>query len=300
NGEISVALHPVVNSLSGFLNGVPQIATRDTQTSVHLHDNETLVIGGLIQESTQNQVTKVPLLGDIPLIGKIFRNSNTTSTRNELIIVVTPHLLSGNATTTVPSAAQPPGMTIPSARPLPTLPPSAAFPTPSPPAAAPEGARQPRGSQRTPAPGASGAPASTPSAGPGTPAPLATPSAFAQANVYIFGSPPPSTYAGPGDAPQIFYAMLSPTLLTPNTTVRVNAITTTNVQKLTIGTSSTMIGLSPVGSGKWQGVFSANTLNLPPTATTLQLSLIASRSDGQSATVQLPVSLTRQGQEQQL
>jgi type II secretory pathway component GspD/PulD (secretin) len=293
-------LHPVVNSLSGFLNGVPQIATRDTQTSVHLHDNETLVIGGLIQESTQNQVTKVPLLGDIPLIGKIFRNSNTTSTRNELIIVVTPHLLSGNATTTVPSAAQPPGMTIPSARPLPTLPPSAAFPTPSPPAAAPEGARQPRGSQRTPAPGASGAPASTPSAGPGTPAPLATPSAFAQANVYIFGSPPPSTYAGPGDAPQIFYAMLSPTLLTPNTTVRVNAITTTNVQKLTIGTSSTMIGLSPVGSGKWQGVFSANTLNLPPTATTLQLSLIASRSDGQSATVQLPVSLTRQGQEQQL
>jgi hypothetical protein len=45
-GELSVALHPVVNSLTGYLNGVPQISTRDTQTTVHLRDNQTLVIGG--------------------------------------------------------------------------------------------------------------------------------------------------------------------------------------------------------------------------------------------------------------
>src|SRR6202035_3366487 len=88
NGDINVALHPVVNSLSGFLNNVPQIATRDTQTSVHLRDNETLVIGGLIQESTQQQVNKIPILGSLPIIGRAFRNENTTSTRNELIIVV--------------------------------------------------------------------------------------------------------------------------------------------------------------------------------------------------------------------
>ncbi|MDB5028994.1 MAG: Type pilus biosis protein PilQ, partial [Candidatus Eremiobacteraeota bacterium] len=208
-GEISVALHPVVNSLSGFLNGVPQIATRDTQTSVHLHDNETLVIGGLIQESTQHQETKVPLLGDLPLVGRVFRNQNTTSTRNELIIVVTPHLLLGNATTTVPSAANP-GMAIPTPRPLPTLPPSAAFPTQRP-AVAPDvlGSVPPRSpSSKTPVPSPTASPAAAAT-------PFPTPTAFAQANVYVYGSPPPSTYARPGDPPQIFYAMLSPTVLTP-------------------------------------------------------------------------------------
>jgi hypothetical protein len=257
---------------------------------VHLHDNETLVIGGLIQESTQNQVTKVPLLGDIPLIGKIFRNSNTTSTRNELIIVVTPHLLTGNATTTVPSAAQPPGIQIPTPRPLPTLPPNVAFPTPRPTPAPPRAGR-------SPAAAASPGPASSPSAGPSASAstvPFATPSAFAQANVYVYGSPPPSTFAGASDAPQIYYAMLSPTVLTPNATVRVSVIASTNVQKLTIANRSTTIGLSPLGSGKWQGVFSANALGLPPTATTLQLTLTASRNDGQSASIAIPVSLTKE------
>jgi type II secretory pathway component GspD/PulD (secretin) len=283
NGELSVALHPVVNSLGGFLNGVPQISTRDTQTTVHLRDNETLVIGGLIQETLQRTESKIPFLGDLPLIGRAFRNQNTTTTRNELIIVVTPHLLGGSATTTVPTAAG--GLTLPTPRPLPTLPPSTTFPT-----AAPAPARTP---VPTPSPGRDTR-AATPGPAPSTSTSLApTPAAFAQANVYVYGSPPPSTYAGPGDAPQIFYAMLSPTVLTPNTTIKVSAIVTTNVQKLTISSGTTTIGLSPVGSGTWQAVFAANTLNLPPTATTLQLTLTASRGDGQTASIQLPVSLMR-------
>jgi type II secretory pathway component GspD/PulD (secretin) len=291
NGDINVALHPVVNSLSGLLNGVPQIATRDTQTSVHLHDNETLVIGGLIQESTQSTANKVPLLGDIPLIGRIFRNDNTTNTRNELIIVVTPHLLLGSATSTVPSAAAPPGIGIPTPRPLPTLPPNVGFPTAAP-ATVPRTTPGPRSSAKSTAP--SGAVTPNPAV---TDTPLPTPSAFAQANVFVFGSPPPSTYAAPGDAPQIFYASLTPTVLTPNATVRLSAITTTNVQKLTIGTSATQIGLSPLGTGKWQGVFTANALSLPPTATTIQLTLTASRGDGQNASIQIPISLVRQEQQ---
>nr|MDQ6944312.1 hypothetical protein [Candidatus Eremiobacteraeota bacterium] len=132
NGELTVALHPVVNSLTGLVNGIPEISTRDTQTTVHLRDNETLVIGGLIQEASQRTVTKIPLLGSLPLIGRAFRNDNTTSTRNELIIVVTPHILNGNATSTVPSAAIPPGMVVPTPRPLPTVPPNTGFPTASP------------------------------------------------------------------------------------------------------------------------------------------------------------------------
>ncbi len=107
----------------------------------------------------------------------------------------------------------------------------------------------------------------------------------------MYGQPPQNTYAAPGDAPQIFYATLSPTVLTPNATVRISAVTTTNVQRVTIGTGNTNIALASLGTGSWQGVFSANALGLPPTATNVQLSLVASRNDGQSASIPVPVAL---------
>jgi type II secretory pathway component GspD/PulD (secretin) len=286
-GELSVALHPVVNSLTGYLNGVPQISTRDTQTTVHLRDNQTLVIGGLIQESSQKTESKIPFFGDIPLIGKAFRNENTTSTRNELIIVVTPHVL-GNDLGSVPSAAIPPGALVPTPRPLPTLPPNATFPVP------PLSTPRPRPSPTPGSAAAAGAKngGSPPTGAPGTsPSPTALPSAFAQANTFIFGAPPPSNYAGPGDAPQIFYVSLTPTVFQPNSTVRINAITTTNVQRISIGTGSAAISLSAVGPGTWSGVFSANVLGLPPTSTSLHLTLVAARGDGQSASIPITVSV---------
>ncbi|MDB5042274.1 MAG: hypothetical protein JWN27_3000 [Candidatus Eremiobacteraeota bacterium] len=284
-GELSVALHPIVNSLTGYLNGVPQISTRDTQTTVHLRDNETLVIGGLIQENTQRTDSKIPLLGDLPLVGRAFRNVNTTSTRNELIIVVTPHVLDG-ANNAIPNAALMPGIGIPTARPLPTLPPNAAFPTPAP---------TPVRVYATPAPqSTANAKSAVPAGGPTTgPSPNALPSAFALANTFVFGSPPPNNFAAPGDAPQIFYVTLTPTVFTPNSTVRVSAITTTNVQRLTIGTGTSTITLSQVGPGQWQGVFSANVLGLPPAATSLRLALVASRNDGQTASIPVTVSILR-------
>ena len=292
NGELTVALHPIVNSLTGFFNQVPEISTRDTQTTVHLRDNETLVIGGLIQENSQRNETKIPFLGSLPLIGRAFRNENVTSTRNELIIVVTPHIINGSATSTVPSAAIPPGMVVPTPRALPTVPPNLAFPSAAPQQQPPQQQQQQQ-RRATPAPPVgTPVPLSVPGAS-ASPTPQATPTALAQANVYVFGSPPPSTFAAPGDAPQIFYAMFSPTVLTPNANVRISAITTTNVQRVTIGVGNTNISLSSLGTGIWQGLFSANVLNLPPTATSVQLTLIAARNDGQTASIPIPVSFTR-------
>ena len=279
-GELSVALHPIVNSLTGFINGVPQISTRDTQTTVHLRDNETLVISGLIEENTQHTYSKIPLLGDLPLLGGLFRNENTTATRNELIIVVTPHIISPD---TGPNRMLPPGMAVPSPAPLPTLAPNAIFPgdTPVP-------VQRPRPAASSPP----GAALVTPSPSP-SPSPAAAPSAFAQANKFVYGSPPPSNYAAPGDTPQIFYVTLTPSVLTPSSTVHVNAITTTNVQRLSLGTGTATVGLSPTGLGTWQGVFSANVLGLPPTATSVRLTLTASRSDGQSVTIPISLSMQR-------
>ncbi|MBV8581325.1 MAG: hypothetical protein JOZ86_11935 [Candidatus Eremiobacteraeota bacterium] len=104
---ITVALHPTVNSLAGVANGIPQIATRDTQTTVAMHEDETLVIGGLIQDTTTRTTTKIPLLGDLPLLGRVFRNEELDGQRNELIITVTPHVV--RLVTPAPSKPVPTG-----------------------------------------------------------------------------------------------------------------------------------------------------------------------------------------------
>ncbi|HTD34637.1 MAG TPA: secretin N-terminal domain-containing protein, partial [Candidatus Elarobacter sp.] len=184
DGGITVVLHPVVNSLIGTNAGVPEISTRDTQTTVHLQDDETLVIGGLIQENDTRTTTKVPFLGDVPVVGRVFRNENVQGQRNELIIVVTPHVVKPG-TSVLPG---PPIRAIPKPSALPTLPPNTHLPPPSGQFPAPRTPGTPALSvaATTPAPAAgAGVPAPAPGHPVQTPAP--SPSAFAQTNVFTFG-----------------------------------------------------------------------------------------------------------------
>ena len=276
NDEITVALHPVVNSLSGILNGVPQIATRDTQTVVHLHNNQTLVIGGLIQEADTKSVSSIPVLGNIPVIGGLFRNNDANITRNELVIVVTPHIIRDGESPPPPNAT----MGIPTAAPLPTLPPDVQMPNANPisessSAVTLSQSKGPMLATPTPAP---------------TFAPQPTPSAFAAANVFEFGTAPQNNYGGPQDSPQIYYARLSPTLVSPMSTIAVDAITTTNVNKMTIGLLGRTIPLKSVGPGKWRTTFPGSQLSLSSAQQTTMLTLSAYRSDGLAATIQIPVS----------
>ncbi len=60
---------------------------------IRLKDNETLIIGGLISETEQKSSNKIPVLGDLPLVGAAFRSSTRTSNKNELIIIVTPKII---------------------------------------------------------------------------------------------------------------------------------------------------------------------------------------------------------------
>jgi len=60
---------------------------------VRTKDGETIIIGGLIQRQTETTHRKIPLLGDIPLIGQLFRSKSTTSVETELLIFLTPQLL---------------------------------------------------------------------------------------------------------------------------------------------------------------------------------------------------------------
>ena len=61
--------------------------------NVRIKDGETLVIGGLIQESEQKIVQKIPFLGDLPVIGTIFRSTSTAKAKSELVIMITPKII---------------------------------------------------------------------------------------------------------------------------------------------------------------------------------------------------------------
>jgi pilus assembly protein CpaC len=73
---------------------VPALTTRRAETAVELGDGESFVIGGLVDRETASNVNKVPLLGDLPIIGTFFKSLQYSQTDRELVIIVTPHLVS--------------------------------------------------------------------------------------------------------------------------------------------------------------------------------------------------------------
>ncbi len=83
-----------------MLNGysVPLILTRKVSTSVHLRPGENLVIGGLKQTEKNKRIRRVPILGQIPLIGALFTNYRNEVTEKELLIVVSPEMIEAAAT----------------------------------------------------------------------------------------------------------------------------------------------------------------------------------------------------------
>jgi pilus assembly protein CpaC len=93
------------------LNGVPvpAITTRRADTTVELGDGESFVIGGLVSRSTVSSVDKVPLLGDLPVLGAFFKQNSYQMSEKELAIVVTPHLVKPLARGTDLSAVLPGG-----------------------------------------------------------------------------------------------------------------------------------------------------------------------------------------------
>jgi len=95
---ISMKIDAVVQAIIGFVgkDQRPMISTRSTNTSVRVKHGETLLIGGLIFDTDQEIVSKVPLLGDIPLIKYLFRSSNKNREQRELLIFITPTVISND------------------------------------------------------------------------------------------------------------------------------------------------------------------------------------------------------------
>jgi type IV pilus assembly protein PilQ len=80
-------------SLGASFGSVPQIAKREITTAVLMDDGQTVVIGGVYEFSDRTDLSKIPFLGDIPLIGNLFRNKNHTKSKAELLVFVTPKVM---------------------------------------------------------------------------------------------------------------------------------------------------------------------------------------------------------------
>jgi type IV pilus assembly protein PilQ len=81
------------NVSTGTGGSAPAIDTRRLDTQVLIRSGDTVVLGGVFQRESTNAASKVPLLGDLPLLGFLFHNSNRSDVKRELLIFVTPKVL---------------------------------------------------------------------------------------------------------------------------------------------------------------------------------------------------------------
>lgn len=97
-GEIVMAVYPKViqASQSQEFPDFKDPEERGSQSILKVKDGETIVIGGLLRRSDTNTITKIPFLGDIPLLGGAFRHKQKVENERELIIFITPHIVTDN------------------------------------------------------------------------------------------------------------------------------------------------------------------------------------------------------------
>ena len=93
-GRITSAVHTEVSSINGYTEDNQAIlATRSADAVVNVYSGSTIFVGGLMDSSESKNISKIPLLGDIPILGEFFKYTSKKRDKRELIILVTPHLI---------------------------------------------------------------------------------------------------------------------------------------------------------------------------------------------------------------
>jgi MSHA biogenesis protein MshL len=98
DGMINMSITPSLTERTGqatsrFGDTVPVLSVREADTLVRVHENETIVIAGLMEERPHREVRKVPFFGDLPGIGALFRRETTTRRKTDLVILLTPTVM---------------------------------------------------------------------------------------------------------------------------------------------------------------------------------------------------------------
>lgn len=94
DGTITMHVNPAVSTIRSVdANGLPQTSTREAETTVVVNDGETVVLGGLIRDEQTETLTKFPILGDLPVIGELFKNRTKSKRRTDIVVTITPRIL---------------------------------------------------------------------------------------------------------------------------------------------------------------------------------------------------------------
>lgn len=101
-GFITMKIRPVISSVDKYIStsasarGVPIIKTSEAETSIVVRDGVTIILGGLMEDTKSSTITKFPILGDIPILGFPFRKTSETIKKSEIVIFLTPTVISGD------------------------------------------------------------------------------------------------------------------------------------------------------------------------------------------------------------
>jgi type II secretory pathway component GspD/PulD (secretin) len=94
DGSITLRVNPVVSSIRSIdSNGLPQTTTREAETTLVLKDAETVTLGGLIREEESSFVQKVPILGDLPIVGELFKTRNRNRQKVDVVVTITTRII---------------------------------------------------------------------------------------------------------------------------------------------------------------------------------------------------------------
>ncbi len=94
NGLVTMDVVQTANDLQGFTDfNAPLINQRQAQTTVSVKDGETIILGGIIRKSITSTVKKIPLLGDIPILGNLFKSTDKSDVKTELLVFLTPRVV---------------------------------------------------------------------------------------------------------------------------------------------------------------------------------------------------------------
>ncbi|MBE3575685.1 MAG: hypothetical protein IMW99_09600 [Firmicutes bacterium] len=97
DGLVTATIKPQVSSITNWTaQGMPQIRTREASTTLRLKDGDTVAIGGLIQQEDVKGNNSPPILGQLPVLEWIFGHQKTTSRKSEIVIFLTPHVVTGD------------------------------------------------------------------------------------------------------------------------------------------------------------------------------------------------------------
>ncbi len=123
DGYITLKVHPEISDMQDVVDfqgaTVPILSTQTTDATVMVKDGETIVMGGLLKDKVVTTRTKVPILGDIPILGLLFSHKINTIEKKDLLIFITPHIIGTDKiakrpklvkaleSTTIPSRSKP-------------------------------------------------------------------------------------------------------------------------------------------------------------------------------------------------